>query len=159
MDRYIVCFSFYNNKIITSLIVNCTIGMNRRRAPSPPKRSASQRSLIAKKTLLQSKSRDEQLSDQELAALANLPVSQIEEFREIFRLVDSDGNGSVDVKELKELMTSLHYDSFMLSDEFFAELISRVKEFSGHSKDSLPQENDADLQFSVLLLQSILIFD
>jgi Ca2+-binding EF-hand superfamily protein len=88
--------------------------------------------------------RNEPLTNDELAFLAGLPVHQISEFREIFRLVDSNNSGTIDATELQQLMASLHFDDVLVNDKYYSDLISRV-----HAR----QKNSDDLEeFSVLFL-------
>jgi Ca2+-binding EF-hand superfamily protein len=77
--------------------------------------------------------RSERLTDDELAFLVGVPSSQIAEFREIFRLVDINNNGTIDASELKHLMKSLHFDELLLNDNYFSELITRVTGISKHA--------------------------
>jgi hypothetical protein len=67
------------------------------------------------------------ISDEELAQLAGLKTGQIGEFREIFRIFDSNGDGFIDQDELRRMMQSLHFDNLLLSDEYYQDLIKRVK--------------------------------
>mmetsp|Transcript_2627 Transcript_2627/g.3944 ORF Transcript_2627/g.3944 Transcript_2627/m.3944 type:complete len:231 (-) Transcript_2627:270-962(-) len=86
------------------------------------------------------------LTDEQLAGLTGLTVFQIGEFREIFRLVDRNMNGYIDTSELRQLMQSLHFDSVLLSEDFFEELIRRVKEFT--SAETLTETEQQDMHFS-----------
>lgn len=95
------------------------------------------------------KSLEERLSegsvgDEELSQLAGLKPGQIAEFRELFRMFDSNRDGMIDQDELRRMMQSLHFDSLILSDEFYEDLIRKVKG---------PDVNlqSAQLQFSVSL--------
>jgi Ca2+-binding EF-hand superfamily protein len=82
------------------------------------------------------------ISDEELAQLAGLKTGQIGEFREIFRIFDNNGDGFIDQDELRRMMQSLHFDSLLLSDEYYQDLIRRVK---GSHVDL----SDRELYFSV----------
>jgi hypothetical protein len=87
------------------------------------------------------------ISDEELTQLAGLRSGQIEEFREIFRLFDENGDGVIDLYELKRMMHNLHLDNLLLSDEYFNDLIRLVK----GPKVNLPTDGTGNLYFSVRL--------
>lgn len=95
--------------------------------------------------------RKKQLTDEELAFIASLPASQISEFREIFRLVDTDGSGTIDASELRTLMASLHFDDLLLGDEYFEELIARV---NSHCEEE--HRNNQEFSFDDFIIS---IFD
>lgn len=84
------------------------------------------------------------VGDDELSQLAGLKTGQIGEFRELFRMFDSNGDGMIDQDELRRMMQSLHFDSLIFSDEFYQELIRKVK------GPDVNLESD-NLQFSVSL--------
>mmetsp|Transcript_18393 Transcript_18393/g.19150 ORF Transcript_18393/g.19150 Transcript_18393/m.19150 type:complete len:220 (+) Transcript_18393:37-696(+) len=67
------------------------------------------------------------MTDEELATLSGLKTIQISEFREIFRIFDNNEDGFVDQVELRRMMQSLHFDNLLLSDDYFIDLIKRVK--------------------------------
>lgn len=66
-------------------------------------------------------------TNEELAARADLPPTQIAEFREIFRLIDTDGSDTLSLAELKNLLENLHFDTMQLEDEFYMDLLGKVK--------------------------------
>jgi Ca2+-binding EF-hand superfamily protein len=73
-----------------------------------------------------------------LAKRAKLPVSQVGELREIFRLVDTDGNGCIDKAELRQLADSLKIDNV----EYVEELIAKTKIYQeGHSLNALNEDS------------------
>lgn len=61
------------------------------------------------------------------ASLCNLSVGQVSDFREIFRQIDLDNNGSIDESELQQLLRSVHSDDEMCSENYIRELIKKVK--------------------------------
>lgn len=60
------------------------------------------------------------LTDEELAQRLKLPVSQIGELREIFRLVDKNGSGCIDISELRQFVENLRIDNSEYADELVA---------------------------------------
>lgn len=66
-------------------------------------------------------------TNEELAAATDLSASQIAEFREIFRLIDADGSNTLSLSELKQLLENLHFDTMQLEDEFYMDLLGKVK--------------------------------
>lgn len=66
-------------------------------------------------------------SNKTLATLCNLSVSQVSDFREIFRQIDLDNNGSIDEEELGQLLQSIHNDEHLCSEEYIRELMTKVK--------------------------------
>ena len=83
------------------------------------------------------------LSDEELARRTKLPASQISELREIFRLVDSDGNGNIDTGELHQLLENLKIEIFD-ADMYINELIGKAKLIhvsTGDSGDGLDEQS------------------
>lgn len=66
-------------------------------------------------------------TNEEIAAASDLPTSQIAEFREIFRLIDTDESNTLSLSELKQLLDNLHFDTTQLEDEFYAGLLGKVK--------------------------------
>lgn len=83
------------------------------------------------------------VGDEELSQLAGLRPGQIGEFREIFRIFDHNGDGFIDQDELRRMMQSLHFDNLLLSDDYYQDLIKRVK---GSQVDLAA---DQELYFSV----------
>lgn len=82
----------------------------------------------------------EESSNKNLAELCNLTVSQVSDFREIFRKIDLDNNGSIDEQELGYLLHSVHEDSHVSSDAYVHDLIAKVKSTQAESdviKDTL----------------------
>jgi hypothetical protein len=61
------------------------------------------------------------------AGLCNLSIGQVSDFREIFRQIDLDKSGSIDEKELGQLLLSIHIDDLLCTDEYIRELIVKVK--------------------------------
>ena len=57
-------------------------------------------------------------------------------FPEIFRLVDLDGSGFIDIPELRKLLVVLHQEAGNLSNSYFTSLINRLKN---------KQENESDI--------------
>jgi hypothetical protein len=72
-------------------------------------------------------------TNEDLAAIADLPASQIAEFREIFRLIDTDESNTLSLDELKQLLENLHFDTMLLEDEFFLELVGKVRKVKQRS--------------------------
>lgn len=98
--------------------------------------------------IIENKLNEGEMNDEELAILSGLKISQISEFREIFRIFDDNEDGLVDQSELRKMMQSLHFDNLLLSDDYFVDLIKRVKRlnYDINSKEKI--------YFSVKLLLS-----
>lgn len=82
------------------------------------------------------------------ASICNLSVGQVSDFREIFRQIDLDNNGSIDQNELKQLLTSIHGDENLCSEQYVRELIGRVKDDRGGAGEA-DQADLATLEFTV----------
>lgn len=67
-------------------------------------------------------------TNEELAEISDLPAAQIAEFREIFRLIDTDGSNTLSLNELKQLLENLHFDTHLLGDDFFLDLVGKVRQ-------------------------------
>ena len=78
------------------------------------------------------------------ASLCNLSIAQVSDFREIFRQIDLDNNGSIDEQELKQLLTSIHSDDQLCSEDFVRDLMARVKNVQKEV-----DANDESLEFTV----------
>mmetsp|Transcript_18978 Transcript_18978/g.31707 ORF Transcript_18978/g.31707 Transcript_18978/m.31707 type:complete len:327 (-) Transcript_18978:252-1232(-) len=86
-------------------------------------------------------------SNRTLASLCNLSIAQVADFREIFRQIDLDNNGSIDEKELKQLLKSIHSDEQLCSEDFVRDLMARVKGVQNKPKDEA-NEDDSSLEFT-----------
>jgi len=92
------------------------------------------------------------LSDDELAILTRSKRDSIHEFREIFRLIDLDDSGYLDVSELKKLAKlTLRDDALIRDDSYYSNLIFKFKnEFSKRMAITRPS-NESDQEISVMM--------
>eukprot|EP00966_Prymnesium_polylepis_P170045 3930913-Prymnesium_polylepis.1 len=68
-----------------------------------------------------SKTKIDTTSDSKASAVDKLTEAQLDEFREAFNSFDKDGGGSIDAKELKDLMASVGQNP---TDEELQEMIA-----------------------------------
>ena len=80
-------------------------------------------------------------------------MGQVSDFREIFRQIDLDNNGSIDENELHQLLTSINSDDDMCTPEFVRSLIARVKNLhestNSPSKPGGSPDGTEQLEFTV----------
>jgi hypothetical protein len=76
-------------------------------------------------------------------------VGQVSDFREIFRQIDLDNNGSIDEKELLQLLTSIHGDEHLCSETYIRELIIKVKNVQNESANNV--QDSVAMEFTVCM--------
>ena len=89
------------------------------------------------------------LAHYQKASLCNLSIGQVSDFREIFRQIDIDNNGSIDESELKLLLASIHTDDEVCPENYIKELIKKVKNIQQEGSPHVDDGNNENLEFTV----------
>ena len=92
-------------------------------------------------------------TDEELSILTGLNVENLREFREIFRLVDSHGNGIINYEDLKHLVFMLNREqAITYTDANFLSIVRQIKRLTTDEMTEAFGYNIKHETFSVKLI-------